>query len=308
MGIMGHGVIIIYTTEGSVIYCNTHDQEPYIDILKDSGIMKESHIDSMHTEEWRDCSIFLDMIDIEDKLYNIAHILPRINKVDYYRRLAYRDCLTGLYNRNFWEDIKAGSVDILDCDDYTIIWMDMDNLKSINMETGHSGGDKAIKNIAHAIKDSIRDTDIAFRFGGDEFLILIPGMDGEIAARKIIYRIKAKLARMNICGDIKTSISAGYARGKGFKSLEETANMADRRMFEEKRQKKGLLPVMDKTTLCAIREYIEESRSRLNDLITESIDENLSSDALLKASQELDELINIYMNMIEKRNTDIEIH
>lgn len=308
MEIIGHGVIIVYTTEGRVIYCNTNDEEPYIDILKDSGVMNKSHMDSMHTEEWKDYSIFLDIVELEGDFCNIVHILPKVNKVEYFRQLAYRDCLTGLYNRNFWEDIKAGSVDVLGCDNYTIILLDMDNLKNINMATGHRGGDKAIKNTAYAIKNSIRDTDIAFRIGGDEFLILIPGREGEIAARKIVYRIKGKLARLNICDDTQASISAGYASGKGLKSLEETANIADRRMFEEKRNKKGLLPVLDKATLCAIREYIEESRRRLDDLITESIDGDLSSEALLKASQELDELINIYMKMVGKRDLNIELY
>lgn len=304
MGIVGHGAIIIYTIQGDIIYSNTCDENVYMDIIKNSDAMKKLDEKYIHIKEWCGYSIFLDNIELAGGIYNIAHIMPKQNNIEYYRHLAYRDCLTGLYNRNFWEHIKAGLVDIIDYDYYTIILLDMDNLKDINDEIGHRSRDCAIKKVSKAIQSSIRDTDIAIRCGGDEFIVIVPGLGGRKVAEKIVYRIKAKVARINITDDMQLSISAGYASGRGLESIEKTSDLADYEMLKEKRNKKGLLHMMGTTELEAIKEYIEDARERLNDLIIESLGEELDSDTLLKVSRELDELINIYMDMLNKSDVD----
>lgn len=291
MGIFGHGVIIMYNMRGNIVYSSACDEQAYVEILKASGAMEKLNREYLHVIEWEGYSISIDTIELKGERYCITHIIPNISRVEHYRQLAYKDCLTGLYNRNFWEHIKSGSMDMLNYDAYTIILIDIDNLKYINDETGHSGGDYAIRKVAKAIKSSIRDTDIAIRYGGDEFLIIIPGIEEDISAKKVIYRIRARIAKLNMNEGLQMSVSAGYASGNGFRSLKETADLADRAMFKEKRNKKELPSMVSRTEISAIRDYIEDTRKCLNDLITDSLDGDLDSEELLKVSGELDELI-----------------
>ncbi|NMA95834.1 MAG: diguanylate cyclase [Clostridiales bacterium] len=298
------GYITLLYTSNEVVYCNADNEDIYIDILKKAGAMNMDISDPIYIEDYEDYSISVDQIKLGDKHYNIAHISHKCPKEDYYKKLAYRDSLTGLYNRNLWEDIRSGVVTIAECSEYTIIILDMDNLKLINSQKGHGGGDEAIISIADIIRSCIRDADMAFRIGGDEFLILIPNMHEDKLIRDIIYRIQGKLRNVDIFDDIKISVSAGYAIGKATEDLDTTANIADLRMLERKRRKNGLLTTLETSALKIIGEHIEELRSRLNKLVVESLGKELSSKHVLKISQELDSLIGIYLEIIKEENIE----
>ena len=85
-----------------------------------------------------------------------------------YRKKAYIDPLTGLYNRNYLRDLKINP------QNYTVAIMDIDDFKKINDTYGHDVGDIVLKEVAFVIKNSIREKeDIPIRFGGEEFLILL---------------------------------------------------------------------------------------------------------------------------------------
>jgi len=93
--------------------------------------------------------------------------------------LSMRDELTGLLNRRAIEQVlrKEESFFAKDAVEYAIVMMDIDRFKSINDIYGHNFGDSALKSLAACIQKHIRAKDYAFRFGGDEFLLVLPNVD-----------------------------------------------------------------------------------------------------------------------------------
>ncbi len=119
-------------------------------------------------------------------------------KLNSLSKKAELDQLTGLLNRHaYWDRVKR----ILNCGDperrIGIIFLDMDGLKGINDKRGHKVGDKAISQIANLISRSIRERDIAVRYGGDEFIIVIEELSGSKStayglAKRLLKEINSK--------------------------------------------------------------------------------------------------------------------
>lgn len=108
---------------------------------------------------------------------------------------AIRDEVTGLYNRNYLEFIKREALPI-NMDKYlSLILIDVDNLKMLNDTYGHLAGDKVIRIVGQAIKKGIRQKDLGIRFGGDEFIILLPTKD-KMATEKVVTRIRETIHEM----------------------------------------------------------------------------------------------------------------
>ena len=117
----------------------------------------------------------------EDTLIDAVGYGKMVQKLSVYNDKLYRDALTGAYNRRYYEDEikhvkgKAG-VAILDVDDF----------KLYNDMHGHHAGDMALITVVEVIRKYIRKTDKLIRYGGDEFLLLLPEIDSENFARKLI--------------------------------------------------------------------------------------------------------------------------
>jgi diguanylate cyclase (GGDEF)-like protein len=94
-------------------------------------------------------------------------------------RMAHTDSLTGLYNRRYWEPELSRHVELYKRyrHPFAILMLDLDNLKWVNDTFGHGAGDTALIHLATVMRTSIRDVDIPCRYGGDEFLILMPEAD-----------------------------------------------------------------------------------------------------------------------------------
>lgn len=109
--------------------------------------------------------------------------------------LSSRDALTGIYNRKKFDDAMDEWVDAAkgDGSPLSLILFDVDNFKGINDNYGHIMGDNVLKNIAAVVSQSIRDTDVFARWGGDEFVILLPNTDIQ-KAKAIVERIRKNLA------------------------------------------------------------------------------------------------------------------
>ena len=118
-------------------------------------------------------------------------------------RLAHTDSLTGLYNRHYWEPELERYVELYKRyrHPFAILMLDFDNLKWVNDTFGHQAGDTALTHLATVMRMSIRDVDIPCRFGGDEFLILMPEADKnaiQMVGRRIaesINKTRFKLGR-----------------------------------------------------------------------------------------------------------------
>lgn len=121
--------------------------------------------------------------------------------------MSYYDSLTGLYNRRYFEE-ELKRLDTERNLPISVILGDANGLKIINDAFGHSEGDKLLKQVAKAIKSSCRAEDIAARWGGDEFVILLPKTKKE-DAEAVVKRIKDVCSDMHV-DSLNVSIALGW--------------------------------------------------------------------------------------------------
>ena len=156
----------------------------------------------------------------------------RLNREAEIRYFGFHDYLTGLYNRDYIEE-EIKRLDNGRQLPISIILADVNGLKLINDTFGHDNGDRLLEKIAHTLDDLCRKEDILGRWGGDEFLILLPSTSKENVL-SIIKRIKNDLKNKTY-KDIPLSVSFGYATKKDKESLiEDVIDKADRKMYNNK--------------------------------------------------------------------------
>jgi diguanylate cyclase (GGDEF)-like protein len=153
------------------------------------------------------------------------------------QRLAVTDPLTQLYNRHKLDETLKLEIEraIRYGRSLSLIMLDVDNLKSVNDEFGHQVGDEVLKSIASAIKDVIRQVDLPVRYGGDEFVILLPEANFEEAfgvERRLHKRIKEQVFKGH-----QLTISSGVVQWRGsFVSAENFIKAADEAMYRAKKE------------------------------------------------------------------------
>jgi diguanylate cyclase (GGDEF)-like protein len=145
------------------------------------------------------------------------------------------DHLTGLFN----QAALTARVEELDGFDGVVAVCDMDNFKDINDRYGHLVGDEILRNIGHLLQNSIRHSDEAFRWGGDEFVILFHNQQAEIARRRM-GDIEGRLREFQVrgLGALPITFSWGIAEAAG-RRLREALDEADRSMYALKRTRAG---------------------------------------------------------------------
>ena len=145
--------------------------------------------------------------------------------------VAHKDALTGVYNRAGYDSIVEGHPEWTDVG---FLIMDIDKFKLINDNYGHDIGDQMLKRVASILQTTFRDEDYIIRFGGDEFVVLIPGFGPEVAeiVQKKIESINVLLE--NLIGALpKSSVSAGVAfSSEGV--TKELYTKADKALYEIK--------------------------------------------------------------------------
>ncbi len=120
----------------------------------------------------------------------------------------------------------------------TVMVCDMDGFKQINDRFGHLEGNRVLRLFAQALRDSCREYDYVARMGGDEFVVIVPGLASESAAKKADQlRALARQAGIEICGEDILSLSVGQAvYPQDGKDAEQLLSGADRRMYLEKQK------------------------------------------------------------------------
>ena len=158
--------------------------------------------------------------------------LKRLNREEEIRYFGFHDYLTGLYNRDYVEE-EIKRLNNTRQMPISVILADVNGLKLINDTFGHDDGDKLLKRIAETLDDACRKEDILGRWGGDEFLILLP-KTAKNNVKIIVERIKDRLDTRNY-KDIPLSVSFGYATKADKETLmEDVIDKADRRMYNNK--------------------------------------------------------------------------
>jgi len=168
------------------------------------------------------------------------------------QRLAVTDSLTGLYNRHKLDEVMATEFERARRykRPLSIIMLDMDGLKSINDSYGHPAGDVALKIVADAIRKTIRRVDLPARFGGDEFIIVLPEVGLDIAVR-IAERISENIRPSEDQKDM-FSLSGGVAQlREEHSSAEDFIRAVDEALYRAKRAGGAqiMLPVIEEAAV-----------------------------------------------------------
>jgi two-component system cell cycle response regulator len=167
----------------------------------------------------------------------LGYILGR--QADELRRLSTTDTLTGLANRHAfharlreeWRRSRRYRVPL------SLLLIDVDGLKQVNDERGHDAGDLVLREVASAIKHTLRETDFGARWGGDEFAIIAPNT-ARTAAQRLGQRLLQYLKRRAQDGEAKPSASVGLAildptQGE-LQSVEWLMRAADQALYQAK--------------------------------------------------------------------------
>lgn len=181
---------------------------------------------------------------VEGELRRQTEELARTNaelkrSEDHLRQLAYHDGLTGLPNRDRFmarlEDVIQWAIDQDKL--VAVLFLDLDGFKHINDTYGHTVGDLLLKAVARRLAGSLRNSDVVGRFGGDEFVVLLPGIpsleDVEIVARKLISAITQPFVLEEHQIDITTSIGISLFPSDA-QLPQDLVEKADQAMYQAK--------------------------------------------------------------------------
>ena len=147
---------------------------------------------------------------------HISLAIANVKLRDQLRDQSIRDALTGLFNRRYLLETCRRELSRAARQDQcaSILSIDVDHFKKFNDNHGHDAGDTVLRAVGDLLKSSFRDEDVACRFGGEEFVVLLPGATAEAAARKaeeIRSRVKSLVVRYLDSNLPKVTISTGVA-------------------------------------------------------------------------------------------------
>jgi diguanylate cyclase (GGDEF)-like protein len=216
--------------------CTTHRHPGRDDILAWAGTSQETW--QIHPKNGKYYQVHSSPVKWRDRnayVHVVTDITEQYIEKNSLSNKAYFDPITSIYNRYFFEEYMEKI--IADKKTVTLCYLDLDGLKFVNDNYGHSEGDKYIKSFAALIKQNFRCDDIFARIGGDEFCIVMDGCNCKFAEKKL-DRIRTKLIAENT-KIYPVSFSFGVAEiNEGYSTLEEILKEADSRMYKQKKEYK----------------------------------------------------------------------
>ncbi|MFA7084304.1 MAG: GGDEF domain-containing protein [Arcobacteraceae bacterium] len=172
---------------------------------------------------------------------------------------AFRDGLTGLYNRKFLEEYikKALPQAIRDNKKLAVLMLDMDHFKSVNDEYGHDIGDVVLKELGYILIQNVRESDLVIRFGGEEFIVILSNIDNTESALAVANKIREQIAQNEIdvyAGTkLRKTVSIGLAvfpdDGKTFDTVCKNADIA---LYEAKNKGRNQVVVFNESQVSSI--------------------------------------------------------
>jgi diguanylate cyclase (GGDEF)-like protein len=198
--------------------------------------------------ETKSQGLSLGAADYLAKPFSAQELMARVDRTlrltaqkEHFRALAQTDGLTGLPNfRSFHARLEE---EVARADRYShplaCAMVDLDGLKQINDRLGHAAGNRAILGLADAVREELRDTDFAARYGGDEFVVLLP-QTGAQAAGLFAERLRRRLLAVSEQAGLPVRASIGVAaltpdEVSGRDAAEDLLRRADEQLYKAKR-------------------------------------------------------------------------
>ena len=165
----------------------------------------------------------------------------------------YKDPLTGAYNRRYYEEVVRKSTGPAG-----IALIDVDDFKICNDTYGHHAGDMALETAANAIRSCIRNADLLIRYGGDEFLLVLPGIPSDILQAKL-EQIRAAVQQATVPGysHFRLSLSIGGTMQAITDPMENAVRRADRLMYQAKDHKNAVMVEVPGHSLATLEKLLQ---------------------------------------------------
>ena len=169
---------------------------------------------------------------LHSRKHELEEALGRIQE------LANRDSLTGLYNRRYAQEMLDHHLHLKDRSSRSLALaiIDLDHFKQVNDRHGHAVGDSVLKVFSQQARQVARDADIVARWGGEEFLIVMPETTAE-GAVLLVSRLREALVALNVSTtvpDLRIAFSAGITEHRLGESIDQTVQRADEALYEAK--------------------------------------------------------------------------
>lgn len=252
-------IIIIFNKQGEIIYSNPKALEYFgnerfklseqtIPTLIEKFLSSEEELTAYREITLSDGTVLnawiIPIEGISKTFLLIAHDITYFRKEkERLFEIATKDPLTSLFNRKFFEDLIQEIIEaVKKGQPYSLIFIDMDDLKKINDQFGHITGDSVIRAVSHTIKKSLRADDFAGRWGGDEFIVVIQG--GQEKSKIVAERIQTNLSKISFnigSHSFTPSVSIGITTVKATDTIESLIERADKATYRAKKKGKGMI-------------------------------------------------------------------
>jgi diguanylate cyclase (GGDEF)-like protein len=195
---------------------------------------------------------------MKDLLRENAELRHELARMEAYRTLAYRDDLTGLWNRRYFTGRLTEELSRARRQPqrhFSIMMVDVNDLKAINDVHGHAEGDLVLRWVAEFLERSLRTHDVLCRVGDDEFAVLLPEI-GVSGSAPLLARLRAALAEARTGAPFSIDLSFGFAGyPKDGTTCDEILRVADHEMCQDRRRQKDALasPTLTPPLRAAVR-------------------------------------------------------
>ncbi|MDB5303015.1 MAG: sensor protein [Phycisphaerales bacterium] len=179
--------------------------------------------------------------EVRQRVANRTEALER--KIGSLRHQATRDVLTGLFNRRMLDEQLAQAIERCQTGGIllTLMMIDVDNFKLLNDTLGHAAGDDLLRSMGQIIRSTIRETDAAFRVGGDEFVILLEGTEPQAAqalAARLTSLVDGLANTLHVSKPARLSIGLAHLSDLRVPSPEALLHNADEALYRIKADRK----------------------------------------------------------------------
>lgn len=171
----------------------------------------------------------LDDLGLDDNAKTIVNDL-----IEYYKAASYTDVLTGTYNKRFlFEKLQSLS-------NYHACMIDINNFKHINDKIGHVKADIILREIAEILKNTIDDNGHVIRFGGDEFVLIIPEKNISFV-EQTICKIIIQISDKYFSHEVHPTISYGIAKSDNISTVIDIIKKADDNMYDFRKKRSNCI-------------------------------------------------------------------